>query len=130
MQTGYDSLVALPGVGISLADALYESGFYSAEEISNATVEDLVQIRGIGEEKALKLIEAAGIAVEEAKQAAETEEIIDEHVNPKDAESEDANVEPSVSPGESPDETETDETSIGETETNGTSSDEIQLDEN
>jgi len=28
MQTGYDSLVALPGVGISLADALYESGFY------------------------------------------------------------------------------------------------------
>ncbi|MGD8261724.1 MAG: transcription termination factor NusA [Desulfobacterales bacterium] len=140
MQTGYDSLVALPGVGISLADALYESGFYSAEEISNAAVEDLVQIRGIGEEKALKLIEAAGIAVEEAKQAAETEEIIDEHVNPEDAEAEDANVEPSVSPGESPDETETDETetgetetdetSIGETEKTGTSSDEIQLDEN
>ena len=52
MQTGYDSLVALPGVGIGLADALYESGFYSAEEISEAGIEDLIQIRGIGEEKA------------------------------------------------------------------------------
>ena len=51
MQTGYNSLVALPGVGVGLADALYESGFYSAEEISQANIEDLVQIRGIGEEK-------------------------------------------------------------------------------
>ncbi|UCG05705.1 MAG: transcription termination/antitermination protein NusA [Desulfobacterales bacterium] len=59
MQSGYDSLVALPGVGVSLADALYEKGFYSAEEISHADVEDLTQIRGIGEEKAKKLIEAA-----------------------------------------------------------------------
>ena len=63
MQSGYDSLVALPGVGISLADALYESGFYSAEEISEANLEDLVQIRGIGEEKAVKLLEAAKNAV-------------------------------------------------------------------
>ncbi len=59
MQTGYDSLVALPGVGVSLADALYESGFYSAEEIASAGLEDLMQIRGIGEEKAVKLMEAA-----------------------------------------------------------------------
>jgi N utilization substance protein A len=59
MQTGYDSLVALPGVGVSLADALYESGFYSAEEIASAGLEDLMQIRGIGEEKAAKLLEAA-----------------------------------------------------------------------
>ena len=59
MQSGYDSLVALPGVGVSLADALYERGFYSAEEISHATVEDLIQIRGIGEEKARKLIAAS-----------------------------------------------------------------------
>jgi N utilization substance protein A len=69
MQTGYDSLVALPGVGISLADALYESGFYSAEEVSQASVEDLTQIRGIGEEKAAKLLEAARIAVAESAAA-------------------------------------------------------------
>lgn len=59
MQSGYDSLTSLPGVGISLADALYEKGFYSAEELSHAMVEDLVQIRGIAEEKAKRLIETA-----------------------------------------------------------------------
>jgi N utilization substance protein A len=74
MQSGYDSLVALSGVGISLADALYELGFYSAEEVSNATPEDLIQIRGIGEETAKKLIAAAQEAVVEAEQAAEIEE--------------------------------------------------------
>ena len=74
MQSGYDSLVALPGVGISMADALYELGFYSAEEVSNATPEDLTQIRGIGEETAKKLIAAAQTAVLEAEQAEEEEE--------------------------------------------------------
>jgi transcription termination/antitermination protein NusA len=62
MQTGYDTLIALPGVGISLADALYEQGFFSAEEVSRATIEELTQIRGIGSEKATKLIEAAKLA--------------------------------------------------------------------
>ncbi|MEJ2655663.1 MAG: transcription termination factor NusA [Desulfobacterales bacterium] len=60
MQDGYDSLVSLPDVGISLADALYEKGFFSADELSKASVEDLVQIRDITEEKALQLIQAAG----------------------------------------------------------------------
>ena len=59
MQDGYDSLVALPGVSISLADALYEKGFFSAEEISNSSLEDLMQIRGITEEKAIKLLKTA-----------------------------------------------------------------------
>lgn len=59
MQDSYDSLVALPGIGISMADVLYEKGFYSAEELSRASMEDLIQIRGIGQEKAKKLIETA-----------------------------------------------------------------------
>ena len=67
MQIGYDSLVALAGVGIGLADALYESGYYSAEEISRATIEDLIQIRGIGEEKAEKLLEAARNAIAQSE---------------------------------------------------------------
>ena len=52
-----------------MADALYELGFYSAEEVSNAAPEDLIQVRGIGEEKARKLIAAAQTAVIEAEQA-------------------------------------------------------------
>jgi N utilization substance protein A len=74
MQSGYDSLVALPGIGISMADALYELGLYSAEEISNATPEELVQVRGIGEETAKKLIASAQTAVLEAQQAEDAEE--------------------------------------------------------
>ncbi len=74
MQSGYDSLVALPGIGISMADALYELGLFSAEEVSNATPEDLIQVRGIGEETAKKLIAAAQTAVLEAQQAEDIEE--------------------------------------------------------
>jgi N utilization substance protein A len=73
MQSGYNSLMALPGVGISLADALYEKGFYSAEEIGKASVEDLLQVRGMDEEVARGLIEAGMAAAEQAAQAAEAE---------------------------------------------------------
>jgi N utilization substance protein A len=72
MADGYDSLVLLAGIGISLADALFEKGFYSAEELCNASVEDLIQIKGIGEEKALKLIEAAKKYVAESRELKET----------------------------------------------------------
>ena len=57
-----------------MADALYELGFYSAEEVSNAAPEDLIQVRGIGEEKARKLIAAAQTAVVEAEQAEDIDE--------------------------------------------------------
>ena len=60
-----------------MADALYEKGLYSAEEISNATVEDLVQIRGIGEGKAEKLIAAATEFLKTAVEEAESEDVIE-----------------------------------------------------
>jgi N utilization substance protein A len=74
MQTGYDSLMKLPGVGVSLADALYEKGFYSAEVLSTATIEDLVPIRGIGEEKAAKLIESAIIFASQSPEEVDEDE--------------------------------------------------------
>ena len=98
MQSGYDSLVALPGIGISMADALYELGFYSAEEVGSATPEDLIQVRGIGEEKAQKLIAAAQAAVIEAEQAKAMEEE-EEEVTAEDAPGE--SDEPSVQEPES-----------------------------
>jgi N utilization substance protein A len=74
MQTGYDSLIALPGIGVSTADALYEKGFFSIDEIEVATTEDLTQIKGIGEETAKKLIAAARKAVIEREARREAEE--------------------------------------------------------
>ena len=66
MQSGYNSLMALPGVSISLADALYEKGFYSAAEIGKASVEDLLQVRGIDADAARSLILAGQAAAEAA----------------------------------------------------------------
>ena len=78
MRDGYESLVALPEVSISLADALYEHGFYSAEELSLASVDDLATIRDIDPDQALALIEAAEEfvrnAAEEEQEAAEAAE--------------------------------------------------------
>ena len=59
MKKGYESLTRLPGVGISMADALYEHGFYSSKALSDAAPDDLIEIRGVSEEKAHELIAAA-----------------------------------------------------------------------
>jgi transcription termination/antitermination protein NusA len=59
MEIGYESLVNVPGVGSSLADAFVEKGIYSADELAESSVEELVEIRGIGQEKAVALIENA-----------------------------------------------------------------------
>jgi len=75
MQSGYDSLVALTGMTISMADALYEKGYFSAEELSNAAPEDLIQIRDIDTtEKAEKLIETAKDYVANIKEVGTTSE--------------------------------------------------------
>jgi transcription termination factor NusA len=59
MKNSYDSLVGLPGMDIGLADVLYESGVYSAEELSRCGVEDLLHLRDMTEEVAQGLINAA-----------------------------------------------------------------------
>jgi len=85
MRNGYDSLVALPGVSISMADALYEKGCFSAEELGNAAVEDLIQIRDVGTtEKAEKLIKTAKDYVAKIKEVEATseEELSDDLIEP------------------------------------------------
>jgi N utilization substance protein A len=71
MKSGYESLVALPDVSVSLVDALYEAGFFSIDELSIASVEDLIQIRDVSEEKAQELISAARQAVLDAEDEGE-----------------------------------------------------------
>ncbi len=73
MRSGYESIVALPDVGVSLADALYEKGFFSTEEISIASVEDLMQVRDMTEEGAEELIAVARQAILEAEAQAAAE---------------------------------------------------------
>lgn len=85
MKSGYDSLVALTGMSISMADTLYEKGYFSAEELSNAVPEDLIQIRDVETiEKAEKLIETAKDYVANIKEveARSEEELSDDLVEP------------------------------------------------
>jgi transcription termination/antitermination protein NusA len=71
MKEGYDSLMGVAGVNIGLADILYEKGFFSAEELGNANIEDLIQIRGIDDEgKAQELIHNARLAIQSTKSKA------------------------------------------------------------
>jgi len=68
MRAGYESLSALPDIGPSSADALYEHGYYSVQELANATVEELTQIKGITEEKAQAFLQSAQAAFEKRKE--------------------------------------------------------------
>jgi N utilization substance protein A len=59
LQEGYKSLLKLAGVGEKLANALYEMGFRSAEDIAKAEAGDLATVKGISERKAKELIQGA-----------------------------------------------------------------------
>ena len=55
----YKSLIDIPGIGDSTADALYNSGFFSAQDIVSTNIEELTKIEGIGEKKASTLKKTA-----------------------------------------------------------------------
>ena len=74
LKEGYESLLALPGIGDATADNLYEAGFASAEELAGAQSEELVALPGISQQKAVKFIEAAKVYVVEQEEARAQEE--------------------------------------------------------
>ncbi len=59
LKDGYRSLLDLPGVGEKLATDLHDEGFGSAEDISRASVTDLIEVGGLDEERAAALISEA-----------------------------------------------------------------------
>jgi N utilization substance protein A len=77
LRTGYESLLALPGMEKEIADALYEAGCYSIEELRKATADELVQIKGIDTEKAEGFIEAAKEMLQEGAKETEPAEETD-----------------------------------------------------
>ncbi len=97
MQKGYDSLLALPGIGISLADALYEKGIFSTDELRQVSIEELTQIRGISDQKAARLIEYSIASLE-------TSSVGDESASIDDAKPDENTDEPAPADGAKPDE--------------------------
>jgi N utilization substance protein A len=59
LREGYKSLLKLSGIGQKLANALYEMGFRSAEDIAKAEAADLATVKGISEKKARELVQGA-----------------------------------------------------------------------
>ena len=72
MEDGYKSLEALPGVDAGLASVLFERGVHSAQILSRAPMDELLQINGIEDEaQATALVEQAEkYLVEEAERLA------------------------------------------------------------
>ncbi|MFP3998462.1 MAG: transcription termination factor NusA [Desulfobacterales bacterium] len=59
LQSGFQSLMNLAGMEESLANLLFGKGYFSAEDLSKASAEDLAQEIGISEDEARRLIEEA-----------------------------------------------------------------------
>jgi len=63
MQQGYESLLNLPEMTESLADLMVDNGFFSAEDLAKATVEEIAEAGQMTEETAQQLINAAEEAI-------------------------------------------------------------------
>ena len=67
------SLAAVPGVNDMIAELLYQDGFKSAEELAEADLETILQIEGIGQEKAEAIYKASREYVAEKRRREEEE---------------------------------------------------------
>ena len=98
IKRGFDSLMEIPGINKTLADILFKEGFFSAEDIAKASVEDIVEVTQISNEEAGRLIEYAGKAIQtgrKKKNELETDTGSQKDIDEKDtADGNDVDVEP------------------------------------
>jgi N utilization substance protein A len=59
LKEAYNALLKLDGVGEATVSNLYQQGFRSIQEVAESSVSDLIQVDGIGEGKAAKIIKSA-----------------------------------------------------------------------
>lgn len=87
LKKAYASLLSLEGVGEATATSLYQEGFRSIEDVASASFEDLGQVKGIGNEKAERLIENAKLCIKNEvfggsdEDAESDEEVIEDVTN-------------------------------------------------
>ncbi len=67
------SLGAIPGVSDMVAELLYQEGFKSAEEVAEAELESILEVEGIGPEKAETIYKSSREYVAEKKRKEEEE---------------------------------------------------------
>ncbi len=59
LRDGYEALISLEGINMSIADELHQNGMFTVSDIKQASVEELMQIKGVGEAKAVVIMQAA-----------------------------------------------------------------------
>jgi len=64
IRDGYQSLLQISGVGEVTADVLYKKGFQSAREVAEASIEELLEVPGLSQKKAEKLLDSAASYVQ------------------------------------------------------------------
>jgi N utilization substance protein A len=71
METASRELASLPGIEPAISNRLLDAGFRAVEEITLASMEDLLSIDGIDEEEAIAIHDAAEVALVELRAQAE-----------------------------------------------------------
>jgi N utilization substance protein A len=74
LKEAYNSLLSLDGIGEATATNLYQGGFRSVEDVAKSNIDELIQVKGISDEKAKKLIESATRYIESREIDKDTEE--------------------------------------------------------
>ena len=77
LKDAYNTLLRLDGVGEATASNLYQLGFRSLKMVSEASVSDLMQVDGIGEEKAGKIIRSAVELLQAEEAQSDLEQTVD-----------------------------------------------------
>ncbi len=59
IKDGYEALLSLEGVSMTMADALHQNGVFTTDDIKRSSAEDIAQFVKISEEEAEEIIKAA-----------------------------------------------------------------------
>ena len=91
LKDDYEGLLSLEGINMSIADEMHQIGMFTIDDIKQASMEDLMQMKGVDEAKAADIMQAAESfdaksAKEKVDEVADvvepTEGIVDEVVEP------------------------------------------------
>jgi N utilization substance protein A len=97
LKDEFNTLMSISGVGAAQAEALHSSGYYTVEDVADASMEDLLEIEGFDEERATLVLESARNP-EPAVDGAEEDEPAAEEEAASDTTDEEGTVESELEP--------------------------------
>jgi N utilization substance protein A len=86
LKQGYDSLMRLTDVGLSMAEALFKGGYSSVLDVAQAEIDDIISVSDLEESKAEEIVENAKIILEQDEKLLEEQKAVEAAEAEKDAE--------------------------------------------